>query len=223
VDSRQRNATRVESLLPWYLNGSLGAAETDEVNAAVDQAPDLKQQLADEIALSQRLQAEPPGLAEVMQRRDRAFFDLLAKIDRRVARRRPTLPPTPPPDAVPALSATWRKGLLAGAGAFIALAVGMSVWFEPNTPTAPPAVNSTPSSQPVRDVHVEVVSTSSTGDYAVTELLREQNGIVLRGPDHRGVYHLVLPESGAVNARLAQLRGTDGISRVDVRSAPAER
>jgi hypothetical protein len=120
--ARRRDGAQIEALMPWYVNGSLGEAETDKVNAALEGSDAMKKLLEVEVALARRLQQDPPRLAEVMRLKARTFSDLLGSVDR------PTLPAPEPP------AQRWRNRLLAAAALAAVLTFAASIWVDGGVP-----------------------------------------------------------------------------------------
>jgi hypothetical protein len=120
--AKRRDGAQIEALMPWYVNGSLGEAETDKVNAALEGSDAMKKLLEVEVALARRLQQDPPRFAEVMRCKSRTFSDLLGSADR------PALPAPEPPAHL------WRNRLLAAAALAAALTFAASVWVDGGAP-----------------------------------------------------------------------------------------
>ena len=79
---------RFEELLPWYVNGSLGAEDRAWVDAYLEQNPDARDELAWFRSLQQRVQENAPAVPETASAPANAApdDDFISKIEQTLAK-----------------------------------------------------------------------------------------------------------------------------------------
>ncbi len=176
---------RAESLLPWFVNGTLDENELDFVNDHLNRCTDCRRAVAVEIDLARMISApiETPG-PDFESLRD----SLRGRL-RGARRRRRRV-----------------RGWLSGAAvtASVLIAAGLLLTMPLQEPeyeglTSPANLDS--------GLVVQVVFAPQTTERELRALLLEGGGKVVEGPSPRGVYRVSLPTEADAAAYAARLAG----------------
>jgi hypothetical protein len=200
-------------LLPWYVNGSLDAAEHERVKTHARVCLLCRREIADQSLLAKRLQHEPR--VEISAKP--SFDRLMARIQSEQA-----APQAPKPMARPAAKpqaspwSDWFNGLLLGWNTPRFAAVGASLLLLLAAPYLARQQATAPAFRTVADQgsmdkfgpnDVRVIFAEQLGKADIGQLVTALNGRIIDGPSPAGLYTIHL-DGGADNVgnALARLR-----------------
>jgi predicted anti-sigma-YlaC factor YlaD len=197
----------ISSLLPWYVNGTIGANERQRVDDHLTVCTHCRDELARERWVHQNMTAENPveympaaslqRLQARLQSSDAAEpKDNIDAVRSAHGSRRPSMP--------------W-QGLMAASVAILAVALSLlaaSRWTQYSGQAAAPAYHTVTTVLPrAPNVAVRAVFSSTLTLNELQSILDEAQLRIVSGPTEAGVYSLARSSSRPVNVSLALLRG----------------
>jgi anti-sigma factor RsiW len=203
---------RVQTLLPWYVNGALEPAEQAEVEAHLASCADCQSELAFERRLAGEVAAMPVEAAQGWARLEsrltavgrQGFGDRLARMFAGLARGWRARPAW----AAPALAA--QIGLV---GVFAAILLAPKPAPEPYKALA--------ASSPAPPANVVVIFRPETTEARLRAILRQADARLVDGPTSADAYLLQVP-AGARPAALARLKASGQVSLAEPVDAPPQ-
>lgn len=210
-------------LIPWYVNGTLGTAETVGFEAHLQRCPLCQREVAvnRELAVAVRDAGELPsaeaGLERVLERLDEAPG-------------RGEAPPAPRRGAGRLLPSWWsaaprpaRRLVAAQLAAVLLLALTLGVVLSGGGPgTSPPASFRTLSSpRPAaadtsEGFRVRLLFSPQVTEPELRHVLLTDGGRLVGGPSPAGVYTALYPAAADVAAVLKRLRGNRGVELAEL-------
>ena len=200
-DHGERIHRRVWELLPWYVNGSLGEREREQVEAHLAGCPACEAEARECRRTAESLSnagevAPSPHPAQL-----RRLFDRIDEEERNRPGRLAVFSAAPRP---------LRLALAAQAAAILLLA-GALVWsLRSPAPAAPPSNYVTladPTAAPAPAARLRVMFSPATTEREMREILIGVRGGIVAGPSPLGAYTVEIPTNGdPVGAVLARLR-----------------
>lgn len=175
---------RIEQLLPWYANGTLGAREMTSVAEHLENCLPCQSSLNAELRLSRTFQDEPPAMSTLLAANERNLNDLLQRISDS-DNLRPRFDPK-----------RWLPIALVGGLALFALGAGLQ-WLLPPGPNVlvdrervyTPLTTARSGSADV----LQVIFQPNTVESDIRGLLLDLDAQLLGSPSPNGVYRLHLP------------------------------
>jgi anti-sigma factor RsiW len=197
LDSDEHRA--VQSLLPWFVNGTLGGDEAGRVEAHVADCPRCQADAAFQVRLrGLDLAAAPAGDV------DRGWAALRGRLDAQTetARRAPESP-----------RRRWTGWLPLALGlqAAFVLVVAIAAFMPPRQPELYRTLGSAPGATAANAL---IVFRADATEAQMREALRSGEARLVGGPTATDAYLLRLPDRGATEA-LARLRAQPGVVRVE--------
>jgi hypothetical protein len=200
-DHGERVHRRLQELLPWYANGTLGERERDQVEAHLTGCPCCQA----ELQACRRAEELLKGAGEVAPSPHPAQFRrLLDRVDEEERGR--------PGKLASLLQATPRplRWTLAAQAAAILLLAGTLAWSARPAPTSGPATFVTLADRavpPVPSTRLRVMFSPSATERQIRGILGDVRGSIVAGPSPIGSYTVQVPAAGdPVGAVLARLR-----------------
>lgn len=201
------------TLLPWYLTGTLGAAERAQVDAHLGQCADCQAELASLRDVREQVReafTEPAAAPASAHRR------VMARVHRASSARQNAIGAS----ALDRVAGFFRQLLApkwapAGAVALIALQVGVLMWAVREPETSPQITERGVSTPTAR---VQVVFTPEARESEIRLLLDEVRGQIVSGPAADGSYVLevLASDDARVQAKLQTLRArADLVTRAE--------
>lgn len=188
-DPRHREAIQ---LLPWYVNGTLDAAEFTWVDAHVHECVACRRECDQQrdLAATVRLEVTPPAMVRSFERLGTQLDDLQSHVSRWRSWLQPSI-------LVPLIAAQF------------AAIVVLVLLPRPEAPLAYRTLSDAPRAALSNDA-VVVIFDSGLTLQGVQELLRESGARIVDGPNTRGAYTLE-PPPGQQAATLDRLRANPAV------------
>ncbi|HEX4209668.1 MAG TPA: zf-HC2 domain-containing protein [Candidatus Binataceae bacterium] len=192
----------VADLIPWYVNGTLGALERQKVESHLLTCQSCRDDLSMERRIFEGMAAEPAVeyMPAASLKRLLAQIDGLAEVAPRSGR--------PVPVRSPRISMPW-KGLAAASLALVAVfgALQADRWSLTRATALQPSYRTVTSPRPrVPDEVIRAVFSPSLTLVDLQAILDESHLKIVSGPTEAGVYSLAATSSGSVSESLAVLR-----------------
>ena len=169
-------------LVPWYVNGTLGEREMDQVSTHVESCASCLQAIDQEVTMAQCLRATPAGLEKLLEQQPQAF-----------ARLQESLPSSSSQQGSwyrPAIAATFVAVALTS---FFIGRASLDHTYELLTNTAS------------YDGYVlQLIFHPQTNEQDIRHLLTDTGGDLLGNPSPKGVYRISLPPD--IDAQVYVLR-----------------
>ncbi len=182
MTSPQRH-DHIERLIPWYVNGTLNEAETDEVNAHLGRCPQCSASVEREVSRARELRIDPLDLPLMGNGRD-GWQALAARLPRRKRRSRAVL-------AAVAVSVV----VAVVAGTFL---IGQDLRRPVYRTLTTPAV--------YRGPVVQLVFEPSTPERVMRQVVLKAGGTVIAGPTSTGIYRVGLPQDSDGRGAVERLK-----------------
>ncbi len=197
---------KIEELLPWYVNGTLGEAETDRVAAALRVMDDGEKRLANEVALSRRVAETPAPVDAMLRQRDAAYDSLRSRISVAAS----TAPPAPNRRRPGASSVVATLSVCV-----VAVAAAMGWWSFPK-----PAEYSTMSRTvaPNSAVIVQVAANRAVTRRAMDRVADHLGARIVSGPSPRNVYLFALPAQSDPATDLIWIRRQPEVTLAEIQA-----
>lgn len=203
---RERRAQHRESweLLPWLVNASLSAAQTQRLEDHLGQCAECRREYQSQVVLRQQMQNEE----SVLYTPHASLRKLMARIEQDDAAFPAAISKPPAPRI--ARRMRWLTFAVAAEALVLIAMVGVLSWrfdYDRNAPrystlsSAPAIIQQGPAAR--------VVFSPSISLAELGELLRSYNAQVIAGPSDAGVYTLVFPaapDQKEVEVAVARLR-----------------
>ncbi len=186
-NERESSATEEDpaALLPWYVNGTLSAADRERVETYLENHPEARSELEllrQMVARGRENQPEPPG-------------ELGLQRLRRDIRRQNTAGDGP--------IAGWWRTVAVAASLLLAVESAYLVW------PGEPAEYRPAAGKAVADIQITFVA--ATSEQSIRTLLQEIEAEIVAGPGKLGVYHLALGRRADIDQVLAELRARERV------------
>ncbi len=198
----------VEELIPWFVNGSLDEVETNRVNNAISESPDISELIEKEL-----------GLAEINNRDSKEIEILLGKQSESLSMLKNKINSEAKPITTKKVALTFRKMhylYAMAASIFVtAITIGLFPLFKSNVTEGEYQTlsNIAPNQQ---GVVLQIIFEPETTEKEIRLLLLESEGQLLSGPSRSGVYRLALRKDIPEITALNRFRGQSIVRWVEI-------
>jgi anti-sigma-K factor RskA len=205
-NSDPREHPTIAALIPWYVNGSIGEAERQRVDAHLQRCAECRYTLAGERAVYQGMNAEPTVeyMPAASLKRLQARLDGLAAAPAADTAADGAAPESPGRRSMP-----W-QGLMAASVAVMALALSALAadrWMQYRAHAAPNYFTVTTAAARAPDEVIRAVFSPTITLVELQAILDEAGLRIISGPTEAGVYSLAAASHRPVNSSsLALLR-----------------
>jgi hypothetical protein len=202
-DAREHQA--ISSLIPWYVNGSIGEAERQRVDTHLLRCADCRETLAREQCVYQGMNAE--RTVEYMPAA--SLKRLQARLDGLGAAAAADVPAGGAARENPARRSMPWQGVMAASVAVMALALSLLAadrWMQFRAHAAPDYYTTTTSTARAPDEVIRAVFSPTVTLVELQAILDEAGLKIVSGPTEAGVYSLAAKSRRPVNSSLALLR-----------------
>ena len=202
-DAREHQA--ISSLIPWYVNGSIGEPERQRVDAHLRLCADCRDDLARERLIYQGMNAE----ATVEYMPAASLKRLQARLDGMDAMAATGAPSDGAAAEKPRRRSMPWQGLMAASVAVMALALSVLAadrWMQSRAHAAPNYYTVTTSTARAPDEVIRAVFSPTVTLVELQAILDEAGLRIISGPTEAGVYSLAANSRRPVNSSLALLR-----------------
>lgn len=184
MTNSDRPHLEILELVPWYVNGTLGEREMDQVSGHVESCASCSQAIDQEVTMAQHLRATPAGLAKLLEQQPQAFTRLQESLPSSSGQQR-----------------SWYRPALAATIAAVALTsffigrASLDSTYELMTDTAS------------YDGYVlQLIFHPQTSEQDIRHLLTDTGGDLLGNPSPKGVYRINLPPNIDAKAYAARIQ-----------------
>ena len=167
-------------LIPWYVNGTLGEHEMDQVSRHVADCPKCALEVDKEVEIAKQMRSDPPELAMLMDRQGDTLHNLQSRLH------------TPPGQFLARHSAgvpRWAQWPALAATLLVAVAAGFFAGRTTDDTTYTLMTSPQTGNGPV----VQVIFQPTANEYDLRQLLIDSGGKLLGNPSTKGVYRIELP------------------------------
>lgn len=189
---------QVCELIPWYINGTLGEQDMDQVSAHVTECAECAQEVLREVEIAKQMRRDPPALEALIDVQPKALEALKQQLHRPARLRRAAHYSGP---------LYWARWPALAAGFMLAIALGFLVGRSTSESTYTLMTTTPAEHNPV----VQVIFQPNAREQDIRLLLSDSGGALLGSPSAKGVYRIVLEgslpngmDAAAYAARLAQ-------------------
>jgi hypothetical protein len=203
ADAREHQA--ISSLIPWYINDSIGEPERQRVDAHLLLCAQCRETLAKERFIYQGMNADTT--VEYMPAA--SLKRLQARLDGIGAAAAADAPADPVASEAPGRGAMPWQGLMAASVAVMALAISMLAadrWMQYRAHSAANYFTTTTATARAPDEVIRAVFSPTVTLVELQAILDEAGLRIISGPTEAGVYSLAATSREPVNSSLALLR-----------------
>lgn len=195
------NEQELEALLPWYLNGTLGADEQQQVDHWLQSSEQAREALAQLQLIQQQVQEQD---------------SVTAPVDMGWQRFKQQLPVASQPAPEQSSPFNWQRLMATAAAVVIAVQFALLINLEqPQNGRVLSGDNGTVTS-PAAGVIVKVMPADSANWQDLQGLLAQADASIIGGPSAMGLLTLQLNDSQPVDARIELLQSSALISHLQV-------